>query len=53
MIDKERKWKLEIKGTLIVPSATFKDADALVMKAIQAVAEVYDVDITGQEVVKR
>lgn len=49
----EKKWKLIIKGELIVPGKTFQEADQLFGKAMKAIAEVWDVDVEGYEVVRR
>jgi hypothetical protein len=49
----ERKWKLKIKGEVIIPSETFQQADALFAKAMKAISEVWDVDVEGQEVIQR
>jgi hypothetical protein len=46
-------WKLTVRGTLVVPSATFKDADALFAKAMKAICQDWDIDVEGIEVVRR
>jgi len=45
-------WKLTIKGSIIIPSNTFQEADELFAKAMKAISEVWDIDVQGTEVIK-
>ena len=49
----DKLWKLNVKGFLIVPSATFQDADALFAKAMKAICQDWDIDVEGFEVVRK
>ncbi|MDD5188384.1 MAG: hypothetical protein PHF57_09270 [Methanoregula sp.] len=52
MSGKQKRWKLKISGTIIIPSESFEAADALFAKAMKAIAEVWDVDVQGCEIMR-